>query len=73
VNRYRGYYRTWERKVAFGIEAPVPRLEYHETPAQSEQAARTLCELWAKRSGYALGGILFVLKVDPKPPKLRRK
>lgn len=62
--RYTGAYRTWERKVVWGKEAPVPRVETKDVWAGSETEATTLLNIWMRRNGHALGGLLSVTKTS---------
>ncbi len=57
---YVGEVRSFERRVRFGKEMPIPWMKEYQISAESAEAATPLLAKLAARDGYALGGILNV-------------
>lgn len=56
-DRYIGYARSFERRVRFGKELPIPWFKPYECRAGDEAMAEQLLAKLAQRDGYSLGGI----------------
>lgn len=55
--KYIGYARSFERRVRFGKELPIPWFKPYECRAADAQMAEQLLAKLAQRDGYSLGGI----------------
>ena len=59
-----GEVRSFERRVRFGKEMPVPWWKEYKVRATDEGMAMQLIAVLAKRDGYAIGGVQNIRKSE---------
>lgn len=64
VKRWVGECRSFERRVRFGKEMPIPWWKQYECRADNPEMAMQLLGKLAYRDGYALGGVQHVRQED---------
>jgi hypothetical protein len=64
VKRWIGEVTSWERRVRFGREMPIPWQKEYECKADNPEMARFMLGRLAQRDGYALGGIQDIRQED---------
>ena len=64
VKRWVGHCISWERRVRFGKEMPIPWEKHYECKADNPEMARFMLGRLAQRDGYALGGIQDIRQED---------